>query len=210
VTPRPFAVALSLAVLGLACAPAWAQRPLGIYLLPIDYPPGVRPNGTRHSVGIRYDLDRRGRVATCTIARPSDEPELDAASCRILTTRARMRPEPGKMHGELEFVWLGESPASGGPTQPGEPLAYDLGRRIDAADYPEAAAGQSGQVAFAVTVSPAGRPIDCRITESSGVEALDNVTCAIVMTRAVYIPATNGRRPVSGVSHGRIRWVYPG
>jgi TonB family protein len=209
VTARALAAGFSFAVLGLTCPPAWAQEPLSVYVPTVDYPPDVRPNGSQHRVGLRYELDQGGRVAACTVVRRSGEPALDTESCHILAARARIRPEPGEMGGRLDFVWLGENSASDPPPARGEPLAYDLARRITYLDYPAEADGQSGTVSYEVSVAPNGVPAACTIARSSGVEALDRRTCDIVMTRGIFIPATDGNAPTYGVAHGRIRWMAP-
>lgn len=206
--PRAFAIALSIAASSFACAPAWAQQDVRVNVPTVDYPSGVRPNGSPYRVGIGYELGPSGRAANCTITEPSREPALDAESCHIVLARLLIRPVPGRMQGSLTFIWLGVA-APGETRAPGEPLDYDLAGRISFRDYPSDARRRSGTVAYAVTVSPFGRPIGCAITQSSGVPALDRRTCDIVMTRGMYIPATNGTSLVAAVTHGRIRWQYP-
>jgi TonB family protein len=209
VSRRAFAAALLFALPNLGGAAAWAQDLLSVQVPTADYPRGVQPDGSLHRVALRYELDRTGHVATCTVVHGSGAPELDAESCRILTTRARMRPQPGQMRGRLNFVWRRRDDPLGAGSARGEPLAYDLARRISDADFPREALGQSGTASFAVTVSPTGIPIRCVITESSGTQAFDRKTCEIVMTRSIYIPAVDGTVPTFGTAHGRIRWRSP-
>ena len=206
---RAPAAALFLGLSTLTGTPAWAQDILHVQVPTVDYPAGVRPDGSRHRVELRYELDRTGHVATCAVVHGSGLPELDAESCRILTTRARLRPQPDQMRGRLEFVWAGRDAPANAASARGEPLAYDLARRISDADFPHEAFGESGTTSYAVTVSPGGNPIRCVITQSSGVAALDRKTCEIVMTRSIYIPATDGTGPAYGIAHSQIRWVSP-
>jgi outer membrane biosynthesis protein TonB len=200
---------VAAALLTLPCAPAWAQDILNVYVPTVDYPRDLHPDGTKHRFTLRYELDRTGHVAACAVVHGSGLPELDAESCHILTTRARLRPQPDQMRGQLNFVWRGRDDPAGAASARGEPLAYDLARRISDGDFPPSAIGQSGTSAYAVTVSPTGMPMRCVITQSSGTEALDRKTCEIIMTRSVYVPATDGTGPAFGIAHGRIRWISP-
>jgi len=195
---------------GAAAAPAAAQEPRAVYVPAVDYPPEIRPGATGYLVRVRYELDRTGRVARCTLARSSGQPSLDSETCRILQARARIRPERGRMRGQLVFHWLGEASLSVPHTR-GEPLPYSLAQAISDSDYPLEAIrrGESGTVGFEVTVSHNGAPRACRVTQSSGSEALDRRTCELVMERSAYIPATDGSGPLGGMSHGRIRWILP-
>lgn len=208
-TARPLAAAFFLAALGLTASPAGAKEPLSIYVPTVDYPDGIRPDGAEHRVAVRYALALNGRVAECTVVRSSGLAALDAETCHILVTRARIRPDPDQVRGQFVFVWLGQDSASDPPPARGEPLPYDLARRITYLDYPPEARGQSGTVSYAVTVGPNGLPVRCAITHTSGVEALDRRTCDIVISRGIYIPSSDGGGPVIGVAHGRIRWVAP-
>jgi len=202
------AAAFAFAASSLSGASASAQQTVRVFVPAVDYPSGVRPDSSEYRVGLHYELGPTGRVASCRIVEPSRQPALDAESCRIALARVLIRPQAGRMEGSLVFVWLGDASA-GSIRTPGEPLDYDLVGRISYLDYPAEARRRSGTTAYAVRVSPFGRPIDCTITQSSGVPALDQRTCNIVMTRGMYIPSTDGSRPVAGVAHGRIRWVAP-
>lgn len=202
----------ALAVLtALAAAPVAAQEPRRVYVPAVDYPPDVRPGAAEYQVRVRYELNRAGRIARCTIARPSGQPSLDVETCRILQTRARIRPERERMRGQLVFTWLGEASLSVPHTR-GEPLSYSFAQVISDADYPAEAMRreESGAVGYEVTVSANGAPRACRVTQPSGSESLDRRTCELVMERSAYIPATDGSGPLGGVSHGRIRWQMEG
>ena len=79
-------------------------------------------------------------------------------------------------------------------------------------DYPNAAlyGGHQGTTGFRVTISAAGFPIGCEITDTSGWAELDGETCSIVFKRARFIPATDktGQTTV-GTWASRIRWTLP-
>lgn len=60
-------------------------------------------------------------------------------------------------------------------------------------DYPHDAfeARQGGTVRMRFTVGVSGRVTDCVVTRSSGVPALDDATCRIILKRFKYRPARN-------------------
>ncbi len=195
------------AVLALVFATAANAQIREIYVPGIDYPEGVTPGPDNHRVRVRYELNPDGRVARCTVSRGSGQSLLDAESCRILETRARIRPEPGMRRGQLQFVWMDASSLER-PYRLGGPLPFALYQSITSGDYPQAAVDrrESGATAYEVDVSAAGRPTACRVTQSSGSEALDERTCALVMRRGAFIPAAAG----AGTAFGTITWRMPG
>ena len=80
---------------------------------------------------------------------------------------------------------------------------------IGAQDYPQSAieAGEQGDVAVELEVTPAGRVGSCRIVSSSGSAALDRATCRVLQRRARFRPAidTQGRAIADQVQQ-KIRW----
>jgi len=79
-------------------------------------------------------------------------------------------------------------------------------------DYPTAALKDdaTGTSAFTLLVDETGAVVKCSITQSSGSDPLDEATCALVSTRALFSPATDASgKPVKGTYSNRIRWVLP-
>jgi TonB family protein len=203
------AALLPLACLAALAAPAGAE-PRILLVPPVDYPADVTPGDRAFETNVRYRLNATGHVSECTTAHSSGRPSLDAESCHILLTRARIRPEAGMMRGQIVVRWLGAARAE--PHQArGEPLQFELAQAITDGDYPAQAVArhEQGTVAYAITVSPVGAPRLCTIVQSSGSALLDQHTCDIVLQRAAFVPATDGTGPLGGVAHGRIRWVLP-
>jgi protein TonB len=67
-------------------------------------------------------------------------------------------------------------------------------------DYPKhlGNAGIGGTVSVSFTVQVNGRVTGCRVTRSSGIPELDGLTCAIIVRRFLFRPATDRYgRPVS-------------
>ena len=81
---------------------------------------------------------------------------------------------------------------------------------VRADDYPSGALSRNeqGQVLFELTVSPAGQVTGCQILRSSGSTELDDKTCQIMVQRARFYPARNGRNTaVPDVVRSSIGWL---
>jgi TonB family protein len=197
--------------LGFAASPAAAQRYYGtVSIETTDYPAGVRPDGRQRSARLRFELAPNGAIARCTIVRSSGLGALDGSACRILQERARFRPEGGRMAGIVQFDWLTEPSARANP--PGGPLPFAFVQRIFTNDYPAEAVRnhRQGSVDYQADVSAVGAALACRVVGTSGSASLDQRTCALVMERAIFIPASDGhggRR--AGTFNGRITWRLP-
>jgi protein TonB len=79
-------------------------------------------------------------------------------------------------------------------------------------DYPMDAAWAEieGVTAFMLEVGIAGTPIRCTVTSSSGSASLDTATCTIMMERARFTPARDGKgRPVRDFFNSKIYWRLP-
>ncbi len=79
-------------------------------------------------------------------------------------------------------------------------------------DYPTRALREEreGVTGFRVAVGTDGRATSCDVTSSSGSSDLDQATCANVLRRARFSPATNGEgNPTTGTYSSRVRWVIP-
>lgn len=79
-------------------------------------------------------------------------------------------------------------------------------------DYPsmELRLGREGISSFRLAIDAAGKPTDCTIVVSSGWPGLDQATCAKIMRRARFEPATDstGAR-VEGAYAGAVNWQIP-
>lgn len=81
------------------------------------------------------------------------------------------------------------------------------------ADYPDVALRQNkqGSVRVALMIDPTGKPLKCGIALSGGSRDLDDISCALVMKRARFVPA-RGRDGAAAFSmmNYTINWVIPG
>jgi len=57
-----------------------------------DYPAGALDRNEQGTVGVRVEIDRRGRVSKCIVTESSGYDSLDGATCRIIEARARFAP----------------------------------------------------------------------------------------------------------------------
>ena len=81
--------------------------------------------------------------------------------------------------------------------------------RPNQADYPAEAwlEGAEGVVGYQITVDAQGRATGCSVSASSGVPALDKVTCTVLMARAQFEPRINEEgEAIAGVYEGRHHW----
>ncbi len=68
----------------------------------------------------------------------------------------------------------------------------------------------TGTTRFSLDIAPSGKVRSCRVTASSGHDALDNATCALVTKRAEFAPARNARKEaVPGRYTSAIQWNLP-
>ncbi|PKP90184.1 MAG: hypothetical protein CVT77_15750 [Alphaproteobacteria bacterium HGW-Alphaproteobacteria-16] len=57
-----------------------------------DYPTAARRNDEQGAVGVALTIDRRGRVAICTVTSPSGSNLLDDQTCALMYKRAKYSP----------------------------------------------------------------------------------------------------------------------
>ncbi|GAA4043443.1 hypothetical protein GCM10022281_25830 [Sphingomonas rosea] len=72
--------------------PAKARANLASYISDDDYPQDAIRNEQQGTTRFRLDIGPDGRVANCTVTGSSGSSSLDAATCRILRSRARFTP----------------------------------------------------------------------------------------------------------------------
>jgi protein TonB len=94
-----------------------------------------------------------------------------------------------------------------GPKPIGSPGSW-----ITPDDYPKSARSRraAGTTRFMLSVNAEGRVVDCIVTQSSGNEGLDAVTCALLGDRARFTPAQDReRRPIPGTYRSAVVWQMP-
>jgi protein TonB len=94
------AVVFSIAILSMAgsasaqgvAEPAHPKTSLAALISDEDYPNSALAAGQSGTVAVRFDVGPNGRISACTVLRSSGASALDAATCRLLTARARFTP----------------------------------------------------------------------------------------------------------------------
>lgn len=101
---------------------------------------------------------------------------------------------------------------------PPETLSQEAVRKASNYDalmkyYPKRAlvAGEQGLVGFKIRLDKDAHPTNCEVTHSSGHRALDNETCQLILSRAVFKPVkdTAGKK-VNQITQGVVNWKIPG
>ena len=82
---------LAFAAFGLAWGTS-ANAQLTPLISPQDYPAGSSGQREQGTVYYRLTIGVDGHVKECRVTRSSGSPNLDQASCRLLTQRARFKP----------------------------------------------------------------------------------------------------------------------
>lgn len=88
----------------------------------------------------------------------------------------------------------------------------DANRQFIKRNYPPRAraAGEEGIVGFDVTLDNRGRPVGCRVTQTSGFPRLDRETCEVILEKARFkaVRDESGRRVTSRTSgYHRVGYV---
>ncbi len=76
----------------VAVTPPVPRRPLERLFSPMDYPAAAQETGAQGRVDVAMLISPAGRVAGCVIKSSSGSSPLDAATCRILRSRAQFKP----------------------------------------------------------------------------------------------------------------------
>ncbi len=69
-----------------------SRTPLQSLVSPLDYPAEALAKKEQGDVRLRLEVDSDGRVRSCSIVKSSGSHSLDAATCRIMSHRARFNP----------------------------------------------------------------------------------------------------------------------
>lgn len=111
---------------------------------------------------------------------------------------------------EPTYVTQAPPPAPPIVTVPPRSATGDLQRLFRGTDYPLAAVArrEQGSVTVRLTVGVMGRVGACDVMSSSGSRALDNASCQVLQTRAVFTPARDSSsNPTTDTVDQEVRWV---
>lgn len=126
------------------------------WITPDDYPPAAIRAGEHGTVAVKLDIGTSGLATGCTIIGSSGSAALDAATCGVLSRRARFQPaidEQGMPMVSLFFrrvVW--QLPENALP-----PAPIDLDR----------SAPPANSLSLVISTDPLGRITACQVTVRS-------------------------------------------
>jgi protein TonB len=78
---------------------------------PEDYPPAAQREERQGKVSIAFTINEQGRIENCRVTASSNSPDLDEATCRLVTRRGRYAPamdasgNPTRQNAALTFRW---------------------------------------------------------------------------------------------------------
>jgi TonB family protein len=86
------AILLSVSAARDKSRPAISLKPYSAWIEDTDYPGTAMREDQTGAVWFRIEVDAAGAVSRCSVIASSGSPVLDAATCRLLSQRARFRP----------------------------------------------------------------------------------------------------------------------
>jgi TonB family protein len=193
----------------------------GIWVNTNDYPSLSLRNEEEGTTSFRLTIGPNGRVDACEVTWSSGFEQLDIATCRNITRRARFYPALDS-NGNPTVGTYGNRVTWRIPAVPSyarqtdfEPLGPQatFGTFIELADgdYPQEALekGMRGYAEIILTISESGAVTACTVQEGTGHPLLDSKTCEIAK-RWTFVPAhdANGKA-VSGTTKHLFSWILP-
>jgi protein TonB len=206
--------------LGVNVVPAAVDSPLKLFnLVPPPPPPEIHevrppPRVESDTQNQRFTPDEEGgasppniRSQATEVAAPEPIVRLPVPSPIVTATKPKLGSDatsgaadvrgPGTGSGGFgdgSGSGMGGGGGGGGGYGRLTPPRHIRGSLRDS-DYPPGLgeAGVSGRVSVIFSIQPNGRVTDCRITRSSGSEALDVTTCRIIEQRYVFEPSRDER-----------------
>lgn len=184
------------------------------------YPAQALADREEGDVTMQYVLNPSGVPQQCKIKKSSGSAVLDSESCRLLTQRLIIAPKRDKTGRaiasaqEFGIAWNLPSESKGREEcrVSNDAIAVAPGQWLSPAAYSEMYANKKfyGVVEFAVSVSMAGAPLDCKVLRSTTASGVGDTVCRQTMARAFFLPAvgSDGQRAPSAYI-ARIRFETP-
>lgn len=182
-----------------------------------DFRPKDKLIPRQADVGVLVTVDTQGQPQNCLVQDSSGHPTLDLATCTALRSAAWEWVTPPRQDMDLAYLvrWNGKKAQIATPFsryhQGYKQLRASLGTAplaIPAAELPPKIEGRPWINPEAdIWLDAAGQPQRCVIVKSANDDDLDRRTCAIAMTRLLYLPARDEfGRPINGGIRIRVDW----
>jgi protein TonB len=116
-TPPPVAPPITVAATPAPAPPVISQAAAakgnpGSWVSSDDYPPAALREERQGRVTIAFTINEQGRIENCRVTSSSGSPDLDEATCRLVTRRGRYAPakdtagNPIRQNASLPFRWV--------------------------------------------------------------------------------------------------------
>lgn len=116
-TPPPVAPPITVAATPAPAPPVISQAAAakgnpGSWVSSDDYPPAALREERQGRVTIAFTINEQGRIENCRVTSSSGSPDLDEATCRLVTRRGRYSPakdtagNPIRQNASLPFRWV--------------------------------------------------------------------------------------------------------
>jgi hypothetical protein len=148
-----------------------------------DYLWQLAVNNVRGTVVMRFEIDVKGDIHRCKIARKSGIPDLDVYSCSLAVTRFKFRPANNELG---KKIWDVKTQA----------IHWSFGQKLYKQDYfdysinvqklPNDTLAVFVHV-FALT-NESGETKLCRVAEPSGFPAIDKAACSVLRSAGTLVP----------------------
>ena len=194
-------------------APTASTRLVAVTDIPVAPPPPPLPPSQRHGGAHHSSAPPKGPplASKPAVAPPAPVVVPSIAVPAPVGTMPAATGAGGASTGGGGGTGNGEGGNGAGLGDDGSPPEHIRGQISDR-DYPRelSDAGVSGTVGVRYRVGVDGRVSGCRITHSSGSEALDALTCGLIEKRFRFRPARDGSgRPVPSVIVENHSWIIP-
>lgn len=182
-------------------------RPLneGPWFATSDYPAEALKGHLEGKVGFALDVAVDGTVTACHIVSSSGHTVLDDATCALLRGRAHFKPAlnpdgvPVPSNYTNSVDWMLPTP---------DPGASWSSRT----DYPAQALLEhwEGKVWFTLDVGADGHVTRCTVRASSGHKVLDDQTCYLMQSRAIFTPGHDAAgKTIPSTYTSSVTWKIP-
>ncbi len=193
----------------------------GTWVVTYDYPARSLANEEEGTTGFRLTVGPDGKVSWCSITSSSGSANLDAATCKNVTRRARFDPalddngNPTVGYYSNRVTWrIPEIPSYAQQIDllPSGPQAtYGVRIDIDEQDYPLEARekGLKGAALVTLSISEKGNVTACTVITSTDSPLLDTRSCEIA-SRWTFLPARDvAGNSIAGETSHDIVWILP-
>lgn len=193
----------------------------GTWVTVNDYPATALRMEEEGTSAFHLEIGKDGRVQACTITMSSGSATLDAATCTMVTRRARFipaldddgNPVIGSYRNRVRWMIPAEPSYAEQieMTPTGPQPTYGVYTEITETDYPLKALeqGEQGDATLVLAISADGTVTSCEVRAGTGSALLDKQSCDIAK-QWTFLPARNAAGDaVAGTAVHEFAWNLP-